>query len=396
MEKVFNVAKAISSMLAGEASDEQQREIEDWRQGSEENARLLSKMMDNEYLKKDRESLARFDKEEAWRKICEKQGIVTELPKREEIRRIGLIWKYVAAVVILALGSGMWWWLAERKQEVQVVEIAQEIRGNEGHKGVILRLQNGNVIDLEKNEGEVQIGAGGAVANKNGLLLAYKEIEEGKNGETAYNEIEIPQGAGFQLKLGDGTVIYLNSMSKVRYPVVFPKGERRIELEGEAFLEVAKDSARPFIVETKYVDVQVLGTKFNVSAYADDPTVMTTLVRVSSEENGVSAVLKPSEQLVFSKEEKTAEVRKVDVRYYTAWRDGWFRFQDVTLEELMKVVVRWYGIEVVYADPEVKEYRFGCNFNRMNSIETFVNIFEENGKIKIDRKDKTLVIKKGR
>ena len=400
MEKVFNVAKAISSMLVGEASDEQQREIEGWRQESEENARLLSKMMDNEYLKKDRESLARFDKEEAWRKICEKQGIVTELPKREEIRRIGLIWKYVAAVVILALGSGMWWWLAERKQEVQVVEIAQEIRGNEGHKGVILRLQNGNVIDLEKNEGEVQVGAGGAVANKNGLLLAYKEIEEGKNGETAYNEIEIPQGAGFQLKLGDGTVIYLNSMSKVRYPVVFPKGERRIELEGEAFLEVAKDSARPFIVETKYVDVQVLGTKFNVSAYADDPTVMTTLVegavRVSSEENGVSAVLKPSEQLVFSKEEKTAEVRKVDVRYYTAWRDGWFRFQDVTLEELMKVVVRWYDIEVVYADPEVKEYRFGCNFNRMNSIETFVNILEENGKIKIDRKDKTLVIKKGR
>ena len=91
MEKVFNVAKAISSMLIGEASDEQQREIEGWRQESEENARLLSKMMDNEYLKKDRESLARFDKEEAWRKICEKQGIVTELPKREEIRGIGLI-----------------------------------------------------------------------------------------------------------------------------------------------------------------------------------------------------------------------------------------------------------------------------------------------------------------
>ena len=91
----------------------------------------------------------------------------------------------VAAVVILALGSGMWWWLAERKQEVQVVEIAQEIRGNEGHKGVILRLQNGNVIDLEKNEGEVQVGAGGAVANKNGLLLAYKEIEEKKFIEQA-------------------------------------------------------------------------------------------------------------------------------------------------------------------------------------------------------------------
>lgn len=401
MEKVFNLAKAIASVFAGKATERQKRDIEAWKNEAEENSHLLEKMTDEDYLMKDRESLARFDKEEAWRKVCEKQGLSFELPERTETgRRIVPIWKYVAAVAVLAIGGGLGWWMVEREQDMQVAEIKQEIREHEEPKGVKLRLQNGNLVDLENSDGVVQVEAGGIVANKDGSLLAYSEIDTDENVEIVYNEIEVPWGTEFQLKLSDGTKIYLNSVSRVRYPVTFPKGERRIELEGEAFLEVAKDSARPFIVETQYMDVQVLGTKFNISAYGDDPTVMTTLVegsvRVSSEENGVEAVLKPSEQLVFNKEEKTAEVRQVDVKYYTAWRDGWFRFQDVSLEDLMKVLMRWYDLEVVYADPEVKEYRFGCNFNRMSPVETLIKVFGENGKIKIEQKDGVLVIKKGR
>lgn len=401
MEKVFNLAKAIASVLAGKATERQKRDIEAWKNEAEENSHLLDKMTDEDYLMKDRESLARFDKEEAWRKICEKQGLSFGLPERTETgRRIVPIWKYVAAVAVLAIGGGLGWWMVEREQDMQVAEIKQETREQEEPKGVKLRLQNGDLVDLENSDGVVQVEAGGIVANKDGSLLAYSEIDTDENVEIVYNEIEVPWGTEFQLKLSDGTKIYLNSVSRVRYPVTFPKGERRIELEGEAFLEVAKDSARPFIVETQYMDVQVLGTKFNISAYGDDPTVMTTLVegsvRVSSEENGVEAVLKPSEQLVFNKEEKTAEVRQVDVKYYTAWRDGWFRFQDVSLEDLMKVLMRWYDLEVVYADPEVKEYRFGCNFNRMSPVETLIKVFGENGKIKIEQKDGVLVIKKGR
>lgn len=401
MEKVFNLAKAIASVLAGKATERQKRDIEAWKNEAEENSHLLDKMTDEDYLMKDRESLARFDKEEAWRKICEKQGLSFELPERTEIgRRIVPIWKYVAAVAVLAIGGGLGWWMVERGQDMKVAEIKQEILEHEEPKGVKLRLQNGDLVDLENSDGVVQVEAGGIVANKDGSLLAYSEIDTDENVEIVYNEIEVPWGTEFQLKLSDGTKIYLNSVSRVRYPVTFPKGERRIELEGEAFLEVAKDSARPFIVETQYMDVQVLGTKFNISAYGDDPTVMTTLVegsvRVSSEENGVEAVLKPSEQLVFNKEEKTTEVRQVDVKYYTAWRDGWFRFQDVSLEDLMKVLMRWYDLEVVYADPEVKEYRFGCNFNRMSPVETLIKVFGENGKIKIEQKDGVLVIKKGK
>lgn len=400
MEKVFNLAKAISSMLVGRITRRQERDIEDWKQESEENPHLLDKMTDGEYLRKDRESLGRFSKEEAWLKICEKQGIATELQKRKEMWRIGYVWKYVAAVVVLALGVGMWLWLQEQQQKTQIAEIRQENLENGELGEVKLRLQNGQVLNLGKNDKELQIEENGVVASKYGSLLAYSETAKEEKGEIAYNEIEIPQGTEFQLKLSDGTKIYLNSVSRVRYPVAFSKNERRIELEGEAFLEVVKDSTRPFVVKTKYVNVQVLGTKFNISAYEDDSRVMTTLVegavRVSSEESGVEAVLKPSEQLVYDKEGKTAEVKKVDVKYYTAWRDGWFRFEDVSLEELMKVVMRWYNMEVVYVDPQVKEFRFGCNFNRMSPIETLIKVFEENGKIKIERKGNTLIITRGR
>ena len=398
MEKVFNLAKAISSMLAGKATFSEQLDIENWKQEAEENSRLLDKITDGEYLRKDRERLRRFDKEEGWRKVCEKQGVRVEGQERGKIWRISPVWKYAAAVVILAFGVGMWW--TEREEDIQVAEVKQEIRNEEGFKGVRLKLQNGQVVDLESRNGEVEIGEGSVVAHKDGTLLAYAEAGKESGEEITYNEIEVPQGTEFQLKLSDGTIVYLNSMSRVRYPVFFSKGERKIELEGEAFLEVVKDSARPFIVATKYVDVEVLGTKFNISAYGDDPTVMTTLVegavRVSSEENGVEAVLKPSEQLVFEKEGKAVEVRKVDVKYYTAWREGLFRFDDVALEELMKVVMRWYDMDVVYVDPEVKGYRFGFNFNRMSPVETFIKVFEENGKIKIERQDNTLIITKGR
>lgn len=400
MEKVFNLAKAISSMLAGKATTGQRRDIEDWKQESEENLHLLDKLTNDEYLKKDRESLGRFDKEEAWRKICEKQGVAVELPERKEMRRISPVWSCVAAVMILALGTGMWLWLGERESGTQVAEVKQESQENREPKGVRLKLQSGQVVDFGKDNGEVQIEEEGVVANKTGSLLAYTGVGKEEEKEIVYNEIEVPRGAEFQLKLSDGTLLYLNSVSKVRYPVTFPKGERRIELEGEAFLEVTRDSSRPFIVETKYMNVQVLGTKFNVSAYGDDLTVMTTLVegavRVSSEENGVEAVLKPSEQLVFEKEGKTAVVRKVDVKHYTAWRDGQFQFEDVSLEELMKVVMRWYGMEVVYADPEVKEFRFGCNVSRMSPVETLIKVFEEHGKIQIERKDNVLIVTKGR
>lgn len=394
MERMFNSAKIISSMLIRKFTNQQQVDREDCKEDIGVSSYLLDKIMDEEHIRNDCREMKRFGKEEGWRKICEKCGMREE---QKKILKIGGYWKYVAAVVVL--GVGIWMLSTDRMEpetEFAKLEVIDQPVVARNTMSVQLKLQNGTVVDLGKNN-EVLAIDGGIVARDSGTLLSY-EAKEGGN-EAVYNEIYVPRGAGYRLKLSDGTIIHLNSMSRMRYPVKFIGKEREIELEGEAFLEVTKDPEHPFVVKTQSVDVKVLGTKFNISSYENDLMVRTTLVegavRVSSE-NGMQVVLKPDEQMVFHKKDKTAVVIPVDVKYYTAWIDGWFRFRDIRLEELMKVVMRWYDVEVVYADPEIKDYLFGCNFNRDYSIESLIRVFEQNGKVKIEQKDKVLILMKGR
>lgn len=144
----------------------------------------------------------------------------------------------------------------------------------------------------------------------------------------------------------------------------------------------------------------MLGTKFNVTAYADEHVITTTLVEgvvsISGKCIGAARTLWPNEQLVLDQTSGGVEVRKVDVNYYTAWKDGMFRFRDVRLEEIMRVVERWYDMTVVYEDESVKDLHFGFNMSRLETIEPLLNIFELNGKIKITKEGKVLKIQRGR
>lgn len=398
MEKMFNLAKIISSMLIDRITNQRKGELDDWEREARENSHLLEKIMDNEHIRDDRKQMERFDKSEGWQNICEMRE--KKVARRNaKIVRIGRSWKYVAAISVIVLGTGVWMMTGQSEPEMKLAEVGREKTPVENKKGVQLKLQDGRVVNLGESDGKMVVDSG-VVVRHSGSLLSYEANREAETDELVYNEIYVPKGAGYQLKLSDGTIIHLNAMSRVRYPVTFSDTERMVELEGEAFLEVAKDEARPFIVKTQFMDVKVLGTKFNISSYGDDQMVRTTLVEgsvwVSSDEMGIEAVLKPDEQLAFNKENRTAEVLHVDVGYYTAWRDGWFRFRDVRLEELMKIMMRWYDVKVVYKDPEVKNYLFGCNFNRWSSIASLIRVFGQNGKIKIEQKDDMLILMKGK
>ena len=210
----------------------------------------------------------------------------------------------------------------------------------------------------------------------------------------------MPKGGEYQLVLSDGTLVYLNSMTKIRFPERFSEKCREVEVCGEAFFEVAKNKHVPFIVKTGAYEITVLGTKFNVSAYADEHVTTTTLVEgavsISGKCIGEARILRPNEQLVLDRENGTVNVKNVDVSYSTAWKDGMFRFRDVRLEEIMRVVERWYDMTVMYEDASVKDLCFGFNMSRHETIEPLLDIFELNGKIKISKEGKILKIKCGR
>ena len=174
--------------------------------------------------------------------------------------------------------------------------------------------------------------------------LNYQVEDTSTCAETTYNEITVPRGGEYKVTLSDGTRIWVNSESYIRFPVVFQGDERRIWVAGEVFLEVAKDAERPFIVNTEKLDVKVLGTRFNVRAYPDEKCVQTTLVEGCVQvdnSRGEVAVLHPSEQLVYDVRDGNHEVREVDTELYVSWKDGVYVFVSQRLEDIMSLISKW-------------------------------------------------------
>lgn len=400
MEEEFDIAKLIAALLAQEATDEEYRRLEAWKNESPEHLFLFDKIVNRENLRNEHRRLNDFTKEAGWEKVknrsIDREGEQVKYRSGTSNRMLKhrFLWRY-AAVLTLALGAALSI-IVYRGDEKTLVVVEKTLRAG----GVQLKLSDGTIVNLQKTDENVLITDGETVARNYENTLSYQGESPRNTQEVIYNEIYVPRGEEYKLKLSDGTKIILNSMSTVRFPVVFGPGLRKIELKGEAYLEVAKDSLKPFVVATSYLDISVLGTKFNISSYEDDMMVTTTLVegavRVSGWNENKDIILRPNEQLVFNKTEKTVDVANVDVRYSIAWKDEYFRFRDIRLEELMKIVMRWYDVEVVYEDPEIKDYIFGCNFSRLQTIEPLMRIFENNGKIKVTKTGRLLKISKGR
>ena len=182
-------------------------------------------------------------------------------------------------------------------------------------------------------------------------------------------------------------------MSSLRFPVRFGTKTRQVELEGEAYFEVSK-TGQPFIVKTKGMDIEVLGTTFNLSAYSGEThqaTLVSGSVRVWTE-NGGNCLIKPSEQAFIMPGSNKIEIRNVDTAFYTSWIHGKINFKDQRLEDIMKTLTRWYDMDVVYADEAAKDIRFGCYVNRYQEITPLIELLKSTGSVNIEVKGKTIKI----
>jgi len=182
----------------------------------------------------------------------------------------------------------------------------------------------------------------------------------------AWNTINTPRGRQFKVALPDGTQVWLNAASSIRYPVAFTGKERKVEINGEAYLEVAKNTSMPFIVQANDVEVLVLGTHFNINSYSDEEAIKTTLlegaVKVST--GAATALLTPGKQAAISTG-SGMNVQAADIEQVVAWKNGVFNFQNATLEQVMRQLARWYDIEIVY-EKDIPHIEFEGDFNRQN------------------------------
>nr|WP_233098703.1 FecR family protein [Aureibaculum flavum] len=266
---------------------------------------------------------------------------------------------------------------------------------NPGINKAILTLDNGSQLTLEKGDTLHTQNA-----ESNGEELIY-EAKQKNVGEVAYNYLTIPRGGYFFIKLSDGTKIWLNSDSKLKYPVSFNKGEtRKVELVyGEAFFDVSPSTINgdsKFVVINESQEIVVMGTEFNVKAYEDESNIYTTLVegKVSVNFSNSQQILIPNQQLNYDVETKKSLIKKVDVSNEISWKEGLFNFNGKSLREIMKVLSRWYDIDVVFENEQISDEEFVGSLSKDQNIEDILSSIKNFGIIKEYKIiEKTIILK---
>lgn len=245
-----------------------------------------------------------------------------------------------------------------------------------GNSKAILTLANGSTLILNNLKN-------GNLASQTGLSLVKQDSTltyAGNNKDVSYNTITIPNGGQYQLVLADGTKVWLNAASSLKFPTAFPGKERTVELTGEAYFEVAKNKNQPFNVKTATQTIRVLGTHFNVNAYGNEPSVNTTLlegsVRVSSASGSV--VIKPGQESVMNSSGYEVIKDDVDTDKITAWKDGFFQFNDDDIQTIMRQVSRWYDVDVEFSG-RVPDYTYHGKISRSSNASTVLKILELGG-----------------
>ncbi|MGN6435675.1 MAG: FecR family protein [Agriterribacter sp.] len=324
---------------------------------------------------------AAIDWEKIWESI-QRSAVQPTAPVKK------MYWWRVAAAVVILLGIGSYIWFnrsAEAPKEMVKSKPAPTLKDIQpGGDKAVLTLADGSQIMLDSSgNGKLATQGNAEVIKLSGGQLAYKSGEK-KTGEILYNTMSTPRGGQYSLILPDGSKVWLNAVSSIRYPTFFEGSERRVEITGEAYFEVAKDASRPFKVSVhsnpgnEGMEVEVLGTHFNINAYNDEPIAHTTLLEgsVKVSRAAVSTIIKPGQQARFDNSGSMKVITDTDIAEVMAWKDGHFIFRDANLKFIMRQIMRWYNVEVKY-EGDMPERYFTADISRNKTLADVLKILEQ-------------------
>ena len=388
------ISELIGKYMLGTAAPREQARLDEWLKEDEANRRLFEKITDPAYA---REKIAQ------WQSIqLPDIPEETKKPKKETGRNRQLLWKLsaAAAFVILLVSGGILLNRAEQRYQSLKTRFEKEhylAAIKPGETKDTLTTQSGQTVVLGGDEG----------SNSRAIEAArVKQLQEDsrkKKAEAdrkALNNLEIPRGGEFHITLEDGTEVWLNAESTLRYPDHFDGSIREVALTGEAYFKVAKDrQGRPFHVRTAGQLVRVYGTEFNIFSYEEDQFVYTTLVngcisltRDNSQDSEL--ILTPGHQAVFGKADGATKVKPVATDVVTSWRNGMFVFEDQTLDQIMRQLSRWYNFTYSFTSQEAAGTLFMGRMARSSKFGEVLEILEQSGHLKFDVKDNHIVISK--
>ena len=352
-------------------------------------ARLLISSLDTS-----RKNTPEEIKDRIWESIQSKSKQAKVIPiKRNKA------WMVAASVIVIMLAAGGYFYFNENiPQHFAKIEKPQKLIKNDvapGGNKAVLTLANGSTIILDSAQNGTLSKQGNVrIIKLDDGQLAYDQSDVSAGQAVGYNTISTPKGGQYQLTLSDGTRVWLNAASSLRFPATFSGRERKVELTGEGYFEVAKNKEKPFEVSVNNAVVTVLGTHFNINAYSDERVVKTTLLEgsVKVTKGNAGALITPGEQARINNSTGEITVKEeVDLDEAVAWKNGKFIFNDADIKSIMRQLEKWYDVSVIY-DKEVPDEEFVGSISRNVNVSQILEMLEKTGSVNFEIKGRTIVV----
>ncbi|MBL4593297.1 MAG: FecR family protein [Flavobacteriales bacterium] len=385
MEQSFLIASLLSKKIKGEISFDEEKKLQQWIEKSESNAVFYEKMLDDHTLLNKLEDYQLFDRVKTWSSL-EKKLFKTKVIRLEARRLL----RYAAILIpfIMLAGLSYYW---EDFSSSSLANVDEIIKPYE-HKATLI-LASGEILDLQnKTITNFQEGRALLLNHNNSLKYTSEEIIK-EIDPLIYNTLVTPKGGNYKLTLSDGTEIWLNANSSIKYPVVFTDSTREVFLEGEAFFNV-QHNGKPFLVNTQETNIRVLGTSFNVWAYSDESHTATTLVEGSIKLSTakMEKVLVPNEQARILLTETDIRVKEVNTDLYTSWMEGKIEFEAENLEAVMRRLARLYNFKYSFENEAAKDFHFTARIDNSQPISSILKMLELTTNVEFRLKENTIII----
>lgn len=367
MDNKSDIYRWVAAWIRGDISSDEQVRLERWLDANPQNRQWFDSFTAKENLKKSIMLYSSFNSDKKWKEmeiLCE----------RKKKRLFLSYWKYAAVAVILLVVGVMLFW--RENEKLQPVVLVEQISRSERQQAILIMESGEEVVLNGVDDSCLQYSKGErlSVNNKGDLVSSVDSLQ--KNGSVEWHTLRIPRGGEYKLVLEDGSRIWLNSASELRYPVHFTKDKRQVWLEGEAYFEIAHNAECPFVVKTAKQDVTVLGTSFDVTAYKDENDVYTTLLNgsVRVDTKGKQQVLLPGEQAVFDGE--GINVKEVNAKLYCSWIEERFVFMSEDFEHVAKKLERWYNVKFVFESDDLRKKCFSGSIPKYSEMHKILKMLE--------------------
>ncbi|MCU4174654.1 FecR family protein [Carboxylicivirga sp. N1Y90] len=380
------VIKLILNHLKDALSSSEAIELEEWKSGHEKRSELISDISDEQKLSKELSEFSKVDAEKSWDQLLSRLDVKSHSSSIFMMRfvRVAAIF-----IMLLSVAGAIYLFIPQNNK----VLVSDAISVEPGAYNAVLSIEGEDEILLNDT-------STAELKRDNKLLASVKHgklnyASDGKISSTKMLLI-VPEKAEFQLDLSDGTKVWMNAGSMLSFHHPFDANKREVYVEGEVYFEVKPDKTKPFIVDVAGKNaIEVLGTSFNVKAYPEDHVHEAVLVEGSvvwKTAIGRERIMEPQQRLTWNSNTSDVEIENVDSNIYTAWIDGQFVFESTRLEDIMKPVSRWYGVNIEYDAEDIKNMPFSVDVKRYEDLQTILKMLEATQKIKFELKDTELLI----